>query len=193
MAAMDVFNDRQCIISQQYQSMKFIINGLHKQYLSIKTNASLTIQDQSNIKRCTEYIFEYIYTCKSHFQYIFYFILMKSNSLHLIYSYIPQNCINCSHDHSKVKKFKNCYLKELTETTFPIADYPIIMNQIVINYIVQSDINDKCSTCNHSIPSNDIQYIETCETCYKTFCNKCTKSEWEQNVRTDRECIYFYI
>ncbi len=193
MATLDIYNDRECIFIQQYLSMKIIINGLYKHYLLMKKKASLTVQDRSNIKRCTEYIFQYIYSCKTNFQYMFYFISMEYNSLHLIYSYIPQNCINCLYDHTKVKKFKNCYLKELDETTFSIADYPIIMNPIVINYIVKSDVNDKCSTCDHSIPSEDIQYIEKCETCNETFCNKCNKSEWEQNVRTNRECIYFYI
>ncbi len=193
MATIQVINDRQCNISQQYQSMKIITNGLYKQYLSIKTNESLTVQDQSNIKRCTEYIFEYIYTCKSHFQYMFYFISMKYNSFHLIYSYIPQNCINCSHDHSKVKKFKNCYLKELDETTFSIADYPFITNQVLVNYIVQTDVNDKCSSCNKSIPPKEIPYVEKCESCNKTYCKKCTKSDWQENVRSNRECIYFYI
>ncbi len=58
MTTLDVYNDRECIINQQYLSMKMITNGLYKHYLLMKNKASLTVQDRSNIKQCTEYIFQ---------------------------------------------------------------------------------------------------------------------------------------
>eukprot|EP01084_Bolivina_argentea_P233134 392730_1 len=117
-------------------------------------------------------------------------MLISQNSWHLIHSYIPKNCINCSNDHKKVKKFKNCYLKELDETTFYIHDYPLIFNQIINNYILKSDINDDCSTCHNTIASKDLVYIEKCDNCNDTYCSKCNKSEWEENIRTNSEYPY---